>query len=233
MTEGLGGESVCTIAGLVLFGIRPRQTLKQSGMRLMFFNAPDKIYQAQLDKVMDAPLVGRFQVGKSGRTLIDAGLIEKVLEQMEPFVTLEAGTIDPHFRREKRWLYPFEVLRELIVNALAHRDWTRFVDVEIAGFEDRLEITSPGSFPNSMTVEKMLAGQRSARNNIIVEVLRDYGYVDARGMGIRAKVVPALKASGAQWHVEATDDFVKTTVEKVSPGERSQREEPKSGKSQQ
>lgn len=229
MTEGLGGESVCTIAGLVLFGIRPRQTLKQSGMRLMFFNAPDKIYQAQLDKVMDAPLVGRFQVGKSGRTLIDAGLIEKVLEQMEPFVTLEAGTIDPHFRREKRWLYPFEVLRELIVNALAHRDWTRFVDVEIAGFEDRLEITSPGSFPNSMTVEKMLAGQRSARNNIIVEVLRDYGYVDARGMGIRAKVVPALKASGAQWHVEATDDFVKTTVEKVSPGERSQREEPKSG----
>lgn len=40
----------------------------------------------------------------------------------------------------------------------------------------------------------MLAGQRSARNHIIVEVLRDYGYVDARGMGIRTKVIPLMQA---------------------------------------
>ena len=212
MAEGPAGESVCTIAGLVLFGIRPRQTLKQSGLRLMFFNAPEKIYQAQLDKILDAPLVGRFQVGKAGKVLIDGGLIEKALESMEPFVTREADTIDEHFRREKRWLYPFEALRELLINALAHRDWTRFLDVEIVGYSDRLEITSPGALPNSMTVEKMLAGQRSARNPIIVEVLRDYGYVDARGMGIRAKVVPALKVTGVSWRVEATEDFVKTTV---------------------
>jgi ATP-dependent DNA helicase RecG len=216
MTDGPAGESVCTIAGLVLFGIRPRQTLKQSGLRLMFFNAPDKIYQAQLDKVLDAPLVGRFQVGKPGKNLIDAGLIEKALEFMEPFVTLESDTIDEHFRREKKWLYPFEALRELLINALAHRDWTRFVDVEIAGYLDRLEIISPGSLPNSMTVDKMLAGQRFARNHLIVEVLRDYGYVDARGMGVRAKVVPALMASGVKWMVDATDDFVKTTVGKAS-----------------
>ena len=212
MAEGPAGESVCTIAGLVLFGIRPRQTLKQSGLRLMFFNAPEKIYQAQLDKILDAPLVGRFQVGKAGKVLIDGGLIEKALESMEPFVTREADTIDEHFRREKRWLYPFEALRELLINALAHRDWTRFLDVEIVGYSDRLEITSPGALPNSMTVENMLAGQRSARNPIIVEVLRDYGYVDARGMGIRAKVVPALKVTGVSWRVEATEDFVKTTV---------------------
>ena len=43
-----------------------------------------------------------------------------------------------------------------------------------------------------MTVEKMLAGQRSARIPIIVEVPREYGYVDALGMGVRAKVVPDL-----------------------------------------
>jgi ATP-dependent DNA helicase RecG len=216
MTDGPAGESVCTIAGLVLFGIRPRQWLKQSGLRLMFFNALDKIYQAQLDKIVDAPLVGRFQVGKTGKSLIDAGLIEKALELIEPFVTMEPDTIDEHFRREKTWLYPFEALRELLINALAHRDWTRFVDVEVAGYLDRLEITSPGSLPASMTVEKMLAGQRSARNHIIVEVLRDYGYVDARGMGIRAKVVPALKAKGAQWQVEAADDYVKTSVGKAA-----------------
>jgi ATP-dependent DNA helicase RecG len=214
MVDGAVNEPVCTIAGLVLFGIKPRQFLRQSGLRLMFFEALDKVYQAQMDKILDAPLVGRFQIGKMGKNLIDAGLIEKTLELIEPFVTLEPSTIDENFRREKKWLYPFEALRELIINALAHRDWTRFVDVEIVGYRDRLEITSPGALPNSMTVEKVLAGQRSARNTIVVEVLRDYGYVDARGMGIRVKVVPALKASGAKWNVEATDDFVKTTVEK-------------------
>ncbi|OGQ97492.1 MAG: transcriptional regulator [Deltaproteobacteria bacterium RIFOXYA12_FULL_61_11] len=220
MTDGpAGGEPVCSIAGLVLFGIRPRQTLRQSGVRLIFFSSLEKTYQAQVDKILDAPLVGRFQVGKTGKTLIDSGLIEKTLELMEPFVTQEAATLDAHFRRDKAWLFPFEALRELIVNALAHRDWTRFVEVEIVGYQDRLEITSPGSLPNSMTVEKMLAGQRVARNPIIVEVLRDYGYVDARGMGIRAKVVPALKAIGSTWQVQATDDFVRASVGKAAMGQ--------------
>jgi ATP-dependent DNA helicase RecG len=225
MTDGPTGEAVCTVAGLVLFGIRPRQALKQSGVRLMFFDAPEKIYQARLDKILDAPLVGRFQAGKSDNALIDAGLIEKTLELVEPFITVEPDAIDEHFRREKHWFYPHEAIRELLINALAHRDWTRFVDVEIAGYLDRLEITSPGALPNSMTIEKMLAGQRIARNHIIVEVLRDYGYVDARGMGVRAKVIPALKASGAQWRFEATDDFVKTIIGKVS-GKATSRQKP-------
>jgi len=213
MVDGVTDEPVCTIAGLVLFGIKPRQFLKQSGLRLMFFDALDKIYQAQMDKVLDAPLVGRFQIGKTGKNLIDAGLIEKSLELMEPFITREPNEIDENFRRERKWLYPFEAIRELLINALAHRDWTRFVDVEIAGYQDRLEITSPGALPNAMTVEKMLAGQRSARNTILVEVLRDYGYVDARGMGIRTKVVPLIKEfTGAAPKFAATDDFFKSTV---------------------
>jgi len=215
MTEGVADNPVCTIAGLVLFGIRPRQTLKQSGIRLMFFDSADKVYQAQLDRTIDAPLVGRFQVGSAGKSLIDAGLIEKSLEAMEPFLTSEPDTIDENFRREKIWLYPHEALRELMINALAHRDWSRFVDVEIVGYQDRLEMISPGTLPNAMTVEKMLAGQRSARNHIIVEVLRDYGYVDARGMGIRTKVVPALKERGVPPQFQVTDDYVKVVVGKT------------------
>jgi len=225
MTEGVGGHPVCTIAGLVLFGIRPRQTLKQSGIRLMFFNAENKQYNALMDTVLDAPLVGRFQVGKGDKNLIDAGLIEKTLDAMRPFVTLEPDAIDEHFRREKIWLYPYEALRELIVNALAHRDWSRFVDVEIAGYSDRLEIISPGALPNSMTIPKMLAGQRSARNQVIVEVLRDYGYVDARGMGVRTKVLPSLRGVGKVPEFEATEDYMKVVVGKVS--EKMSENEPK------
>jgi ATP-dependent DNA helicase RecG len=128
-------------------------------------------------------------------------------------------------RREKIWFYPYEALRELLINALAHRDWSRFVDVEIAGYRDRLEIISPGSLPNAMTVEKMLAGQRSARNHIVVEVLRDYGYVDARGMGVRTKVVPVLKAAGTEPGFEVTDDYLKTTIKQVK-GQKKRRYDP-------
>ena len=64
-----------------------------------------------------------------------------------------------------------------------------------------------------MTVEKMIAGQRSPRNPLIVEVLRDYGYVDARGMGIRPKVIPLMRReNGTELVFEATDDFLKTTL---------------------
>lgn len=44
-----------------------------------------------------------------------------------------------------------------------------------------------------MTIEKMLAGQRSTRNQLIMEILRDYGYVDSKGMGVRIKVGPLMK----------------------------------------
>lgn len=208
MTDGVSEEAVCTIAGIVLFGIRPRQILKQSGIRLVFFDTEDKQYQARLDKVLDAPMVGRFQVGKGGKSLIDPGLVEKALELMESFISREPDKIDENLRRPKQWLYPIEAVRELMINSLVHRDWSRFVDVEITGYSNRLEIISPGSLPNSMTIEKMLAGQRSARNNLIVEVMRDYGYVDARGMGVRMKVLPALKIAGNDPDFKATDDFV-------------------------
>ncbi len=100
-----------------------------------------------------------------------------------------------------------------MVNALAHRDWTRFVDIEIGIYSDKLEVISPGALPNSMSIEKMIAGQRSPRNAIIMEVLRDYGYVDAWGMGIRTKVIPLMKRMNrVEQLFEATEDYVKTVL---------------------
>jgi len=77
---------------------------------------------------------------------------------------------------------------------------------------------SLGALPNAMIVEKMQAGQRSARNHIIVEVLRDYGYVDARGMGIRTKVIPALQERNTQYRFQATDYYLKVVIGKKEAG---------------
>ncbi len=115
--------------------------------------------------------------------------------------------------RPTKWFYPLEAVREARINALAHRDWTRFVEIEVASYSNRLEVISPGALSNSMTIEKMKAGQRSPRNTLVMEVLRDYGYVDYRGMGVRAKIMPLTKAlSGKDPEFVATEDYLKTVL---------------------
>ena len=215
-----GRRMVCSLAGLVLFGISPHRYLKQSGLRIMAFDSDDKQYAALLDIALDGPMVGRWAFEKDGsKTLVDEGLIEKCIQILNPFISKEGNTLK-QFRREKTWLYPIEAIRELVLNALAHRDWTRSVDIEICRYNDRFEVNSPGSLPNSMTVDKMIAGRRTPRNPIVMEVLRDYGYVDARGMGVRTKIIPLTRQfTGADPLFEATDDFLKTTITMVNAPE--------------
>lgn len=219
MTEATGGAPVCTIAGLVLFGRTPRRFLRQAGIRWMAFNGVDKSYQALDDTTLDGPLVGLFgQQDGGARDLIERGLIEDVMDRIQPFVSTESEALAGGLRRQRIWHYPPDALRETIVNALAHRDWTRALEVEIVAYSDRLEVLSPGALQNSMTIEKMLAGQRSPRNPIIVDGLRDYGYVDARGMGVRNKIVPLVReASGIEPSFEATDDHVQVVLPKSAP----------------
>jgi ATP-dependent DNA helicase RecG len=213
MTDTAVPSPVCTIAGLILFGRTPRRYLRQAGVRWMAFEGSDKSYRALDDTALDGPLVGRFGPPGDARALIERGLIEDLMDRIQPFVSSEDDALADGLRRHRTWHYPPEALREAIVNALAHRDWTRALDVEVVAYNDRLEILSPGALQNSMTIEKVLAGQRSPRNPIIVEVLRDYGYVDARGMGVRNKIVPLMReANGVDPVLEATEDQVRVTL---------------------
>lgn len=213
MTEDGLGNKVCSIAGLVCFGIKPRRFLQQAGIRLMSFGGKDKEYQAQLDTVLDAPLIGRWKDAAEKKELVDDGLIEKLTAAIRPFITREASKIDEYMRRDTEWFYPWEAFRETVINALAHRDWTKSVDIEVTNYSDRLEVISPGRLINSMTVSKMIAGQRSPRNPLIMEILRDYGYVEARGMGIRTKVIPLMKSHNKTTPVfEAAEDYLKTIL---------------------
>jgi ATP-dependent DNA helicase RecG len=186
----------------------------------MAFNGNDKEYQARLDIVLDAPLVGRWKDVAGKKELVDDGLIEKFTAAIRPFITRESPEIDEYMRRDTEWLYPREAVRETVINALAHRDWTKSVDIEVTNYADRLEVISPGRLLNSMTVNKMIAGQRSPRNPLIMEILRDYGYVDARGMGVRTKVIPLMKSQNKAAPVfEATDDYLKTILPGKQKGE--------------
>ncbi|MDX8549684.1 putative DNA binding domain-containing protein [Methanospirillum sp. J.3.6.1-F.2.7.3] len=210
LTTVSGDRVVCTIAGVVLFGIQPRKYLRQAGIRLIVYDSEEKTYQTILDTMLDGPCTGRYITNEHGvRTLQDPGLIERFSEMIMPFISVGANTVNNEFRLTKNWQYPFEAIREVVINALCHRDWTRAVDIEVSRYKDRIEIISPGALPNSMTVEKMIAGQRSPRNPLIVEILRDYGYVESRGMGVRTKVIPLMKMNNKTEPVfQATEDYL-------------------------
>lgn len=80
--------------------------------------------------------------------------------------------------------YPFEAVRELIVNAIAHRDYNIQGDsIHLNIFSDRLEVTSPGGLPGPVTIENIMEA-RFSRNPIIVQVLSDLGYVERLGYGL-------------------------------------------------
>jgi ATP-dependent DNA helicase RecG len=206
------GPPVCSIAGLVLFGHGPRQKMRHAGVRWMSFAGMDMTYQAQDDSTIDGPLVALW-TGGHHRPPAAPGLLERLLDRMQPFVSRQGEQLQAGLRREIVNLYSPEAVREALLNALVHRDWTRPMEVEVVNYADRLAITSPGALQNSMTVEKMLAGQRSARNPIIMEVMRDYGYVEQRGMGVRRKIVPLTRdLAGKDAVFEATEDFVRVTL---------------------
>ncbi len=214
MREAERAPPVCTIAGLVLFGHAPRRLLHRTGIRWMAFDGQDRSYRALDDRLIDGPVVA-LRNGASGRPgeTAEGGLLERLSEAMRPFVSVETDLVDASMRRELSWQYPLAALREAAVNALAHRDWTRYEEIEVVRYADRLEVLSPGALPNSMTVEKMVAGQRSPRNPLIVEVLRDYGYADARGMGVRRKIIPLLREhNGTEPEFEATEDHLRVVM---------------------
>jgi ATP-dependent DNA helicase RecG len=180
----------------------------------MSFDGVEMDYQAQDDTYLTGPLVALFD-GKlgAGRAMVEPGLIERLVDRMLPFIGVQNSAIDTSFRRSMTTRYPMEALREAILNAVVHRDWTRSLEIEVTSYVDRLEVTSPGALQNSMTINKMLAGQRSPRNPIIVEVMRDYGYVDARGMGVRRKIVPLTRDyTGQEARFVLTDDFLKVII---------------------
>jgi ATP-dependent DNA helicase RecG len=217
-SDGLGNK-VCSVAGLLCFANNPRRYLRQAGLRVIVFAGTDKEYQAKLDVILDAPLVGRWIINPEGQKVLDQeGVIEKISEVISPFISEESKYIDENMHRERQWHYPWEALREVVINALVHRDWTISVDIELSVYADRLEIISPGKMQNSMTIEKMNAGQRLRRNQLIMNILRDYAYVDERGMGVRTKIIPLMKKFNHSEPVfELTDDYLKTTLFRKMP----------------
>jgi len=188
-------KAIPTVGGILLFGKNPNRYLPQAGISAVAYPSTKKDYEAVERETIRGPIVAKFTREED---IVDTGLVERAIQFVRRNTDSSAYLVEG--RRIDRPDYPEEVIRETIVNAIAHRDYTiSGTDVELSIYTDRLEVISPGRLPNTVTIERMKAGCRVTRNELIKEVLRDYHYVEATGLGVHRKIIPGmLKHNGTE-----------------------------------
>lgn len=119
------------------------------------------------------------------------GTLNELIEDMIAFVKLTIGqdhSLDREIQRKDVYQYPIEAIREGIVNAVCHRDYTiSGSSIRVFVFKNSIEIRSPGGLPNTLTLESMVFRQFT-RNQMVASFLTGYGYMERRGKGIQRMI---------------------------------------------
>lgn len=193
-----------TVGGLVLFGRAPQADLESSRV-----------------------VVGAFDKADIGHDFIDrkdlAGGLFEILNQVEIFLRLylKTGHAVVGFEPEKREEVPLVALREAVVNALVHRDYTVPGATRIFVLSDRVEVRSPGRPPNSVDADAMRAGIHVTRNPHIYSRVADAQLATRAGTGIRRIARLLREANGTELGIAISDAEVVLTLPR-GPVQRSQ-----------
>ena len=126
-----------------------------------------------------------------------AGPIYSQIENAVDFVlrNIRLGAIIDGLVRKETYELPPEAIREMIVNAHCHRNLLDESCIQVAVYDDRLEITSPGGLYNGMTYEEVMNGHSKIRNRGIANIFSQMGLVEAWGSGIK-RIFNAAKEYG-------------------------------------
>ncbi len=178
-----------TAAGLLLFGRNVNRFLPHAGIDAAAYPGHEKDYNARERATLRGPMTPLL--GELG--LVENGLVEQGVDFVRRNTAVHAH-LEGGARRVEDRDYPDEAVRETIVNALVHRDYMlSATDIELSLYDDRLEVTSPGRLPNDITPDRMRAGTRAARNQLLKDVMRDYGYLEHMGMGVPRKIIRGMR----------------------------------------
>ena len=95
-------------------------------------------------------------------------------------------TISGSPQHAEDWEYPLDALREVVINAIVHRDYTAAGDTIVKIFDDRIECCNPGGLPPGLTVADLLAGGYASqpRNRLVAEMFKEAGVIEKFGSGI-------------------------------------------------
>lgn len=200
MNWGLLSGGHPTIAGVILFGREPQRHLPFAQINGARFFGTDSSAEP------------------SDRKDLTGQLLE-VVEQAERFLDLHLMTRHEirGFEPEPRPELPKEALREAIVNAVAHRDYTVRGPVRLFIFDDRVELHTPGKPPNTVTEEAMRAGVHVVRNPRIYARLSDAGLVTRAGTGVRRIIRLVREATARDVEITVSEFETVLTIPRRAP----------------
>ena len=171
------GELKPTNAGLLFFGKDPSEYIPQSEIRIARFKGSTRTEFVD-SKEIKAP-------------------IYKMLDEVELFFRRNTRLASKivEFKRVEIPEYPYEAIREAVINAIAHRDYTyRYSPIMFSIFDDRIEISSPGGLLPGLDIKK-LEGHHATRNKIICYIFHETKDMEKFGTGI-GKMKRLMKEHG-------------------------------------
>ena len=149
------------------------------------------LFSRQTNKFISQAAIhcGRFK--EKNIVIDDRMIVGTVFEQIEEAMDFIRKNINVEFvmtgrpQRDQIWDYPLEALREALINAICHRDYTIFSNIEVRIYDDKLIIRSPGFLPYGITLEELYRPHSSTlRNKGLAEVLYDTELIERWGSGI-------------------------------------------------
>lgn len=166
---GLARESHLNLAGLLLFGSRPQRHRPAFVVKAVSFVGNDPAG----DKYRDSEDIG--------------GCLRDLHKGTMSFLTRNLRRLqgDKGFNTEGDLEIPVPALEELVVNMLLHRDYFISAPWRVMIFDSRIELISPGSLPNSLTIENIRNGVSVMRNPVITSFATKELPYRGIGTGIR------------------------------------------------
>ena len=137
------------------------------------------------------------------------GTIPQIFEETMRFFTTNLYHIQAGQNFNKTGILEVSqtALEELVQNALVHRDYSKNAPIRVMIFDNRIEIVSPGSLPNSLTVENVKMGNAVVRNNLIVSycsklmIYRGFGSGITRALTEQPNIELINDTEGEQFRV--------------------------------
>lgn len=149
-----------TNGGLLFFGKNPQRIFLQARIHCVKFDG-NEISRNTTDELMCD------------------GTLWEMLNNAESFVNknvrLYGFRTEISFRRIEKLEYPLRAIREAIVNALIHREYSEPSEIKLFIFDNRIEIINPGSFPEGVTPQNPV---HKPRNPLLCEYMKDIHYIE-------------------------------------------------------
>lgn len=145
---------------------------------------------------------GRFRSDKT-QIIDDLMVEENLIKQVEDVMKFITRHISVRYefegkpRRREIWEYPLDALREAVINAIVHRDYTFPANVQVEIYDDDVRIWSPGKLPLGITIQDLYKKPHDSvlRNKLIAQIFFDIGYIERYGTGT-TKIMELCKEHG-------------------------------------